>query len=228
MKRTNELAIWILTMIVAISTMNCTTEKVNPQQALNEDIIPSGMYQTDQVSADIKSRLEELKLQNPKDHFYYLAFEEHKANNTSDWLFPQKELKIEHVDNQQNIQSGDWVTNGLIVKRITGDYNDEVFMVVDELPKPEDGLEEFYGFISSNMKYPLEARKAGIEGKVFIEFTVDKNGDFTNLNVARGIDKQCDEEAIRVLKEAPSWVPGKLNKKPVRVKMILPISYRLK
>ena len=227
MKRTNEAAIWTSTMMVLLLLIHCTTEKVNPHQTLNEEIIPIGMYQTDQVSIDVKTRLEELRLQHPKDHFYYLAFEERKTNKSSDWKFSQKELKIEHVDNQQNVETGDWTTNGVIVKRIVGDYSDEVFSVVDELPEPKGGLEEFYQFIASNLKYPMEARKAGIEGKVFVEFTVDKNGDFTDLRVARGIDKGCDQEAIRVLKHAPSWTPGKLNKKAVNVKMILPINYRL-
>jgi protein TonB len=67
----------------------------------------------------------------------------------------------------------------------------------------------------------------GIEGKVFVEFIVDKDGKLTNIKVVRGIGGGCDEEAIRVISRMPNWKPGKQRGMPVKVRMIIPIHFVL-
>jgi protein TonB len=67
----------------------------------------------------------------------------------------------------------------------------------------------------------------GIEGKVFVEFIVDKDGSITEVTVMKGIGSGCDEEAIRVIKAAPKWNPGKQRGQPVKVKLIVPITFKL-
>jgi len=66
-----------------------------------------------------------------------------------------------------------------------------------------------------------------IEGRVFVQFVVDKDGSITNVEVLKGIGGGCDEEAVRVVKNAPKWNPGKQRGRPVRVKMVLPITFKL-
>ncbi len=67
----------------------------------------------------------------------------------------------------------------------------------------------------------------GIEGKVFVEFVVDKDGTITNVKAIKGIGAGCDEEAKRVIEGAPKWSPGKQRGRPVKVRMILPITFKL-
>jgi len=104
---------------------------------------------------------------------------------------------------------------------------EEIFLVVEEQPQPVGGYEAFYNFIYDEIKYPDLALRYRVEGRVFIQFVVEKDGSLTDFVVARGIGIGCDEESIRVLQLAPKWNPGKQRGKPVRVRMILPISFRI-
>jgi periplasmic protein TonB len=103
---------------------------------------------------------------------------------------------------------------------------DEIFTIVENQPEPNGGYSAFYDFISNNLKYPQRAIISGIEGKVFVQFVVEKDGSLTDIQVIRGIGFGCDEEAVRVLSNAPKWIPGKQRGRPVRVKMILPIHFK--
>ncbi|MBX2818430.1 MAG: energy transducer TonB [Rhodothermaceae bacterium] len=103
------------------------------------------------------------------------------------------------------------------------DADDEVFMIVEQMPKLIGGLAS----IQSNIKYPVEAKKAGIEGRVFIQFVVDKTGRVLNPVVVRGIGGGCDEEAVRAVSQA-RFEPGMQREQKVNVKMSLPITFKLK
>ncbi|MDN5203584.1 energy transducer TonB [Fulvivirgaceae bacterium BMA10] len=104
---------------------------------------------------------------------------------------------------------------------------DEVFTIVEEQPTPDGGMGAFYKFVQKNMKYPSQARRMGIEGKVFVQFVVDKDGTITEVQAVKGIGAGCDEEAVRVLKSHPKWKPGKQRGRPVKVRMIIPITFKL-
>ena len=104
---------------------------------------------------------------------------------------------------------------------------EEIFTIVETYPQPQGGYEEFYKFVFERIEYPKVALRAGIEGKVFVQFVVEKDGSMSDFVVAKGIGAGCDEEAVRVLKMAPNWSPGKQRGKPVRVRMILPIKFEI-
>lgn len=104
---------------------------------------------------------------------------------------------------------------------------EEIFTVVEDQPTPEGGMAAFYQYVSKNMKYPAQARRMGIEGKVFVQFVVDKDGSITEVEAIKGIGAGCDEEAVRVIQEAPKWKPGKQRGRAVKVRMILPITFKL-
>ena len=105
--------------------------------------------------------------------------------------------------------------------------SDEIFMVVEDQPEPEGGLQAFYNFVGKNMEYPAQARRMGVEGKVFVQFVVDKDGSLTDVKAVKGIGAGCDEEAVEIVKSAPKWKPGKQRGKAVRVRMIIPITFKL-
>jgi protein TonB len=104
---------------------------------------------------------------------------------------------------------------------------DEIFTIVESQPEPVGGLSTFYKYVSQNLKYPRLARNNAIEGRVYIEFVVEKDGSLTDIKTLKGIGGGCDEEACRIIGGAPNWKPGKQRGNPVRVKMVFPILFRL-
>lgn len=93
--------------------------------------------------------------------------------------------------------------------------------------EPKGGLEAFYKYISKKLKYPKEAKRNGLEGKVFTTFTVDKSGRIENVRLARGVHQSLDEESLRVIRESPNWSPGLQRGIKVRQKMTFPLIFKL-
>jgi periplasmic protein TonB len=104
---------------------------------------------------------------------------------------------------------------------------DEIFDVVENQPTPPGGMEGWNKYLRDNLKYPTQARRMGIEGTVYVAFVVNTDGSIQDVQVLRGIGGGCDEEAARVVTAAPKWEPGKQRGKPVRVRMRLPIRFKL-
>jgi TonB family protein len=102
-----------------------------------------------------------------------------------------------------------------------------VYTVVEKQPHFQGGQDGLVKFLVENIKYPEAAMKAGIQGKVFITFVVREDGAVTDVKVLRGIGRECDEEAVRVVKMMPNWVPGQEKGKNVAVQFNLPIQFRL-
>ncbi len=95
------------------------------------------------------------------------------------------------------------------------------------MPTFEGGMSNFYSFMSKNMRYPKQAQRIGVEGKVFVQFVVEKDGSLTDLKVVKGIGAGCDEEAIRVMKLVPNFIPAKQGDRRVRIQMVVPIHFKL-
>lgn len=104
---------------------------------------------------------------------------------------------------------------------------DQIFLVVEEPASPKGGMQAFYKYVQEKMKYPAQARRMGVEGKVFVEFVVNRDGSIQDVKVVKGIGAGCDEEAVRVVASAPPWNPGKQRGKPVRSRFVVPITFKL-
>lgn len=104
----------------------------------------------------------------------------------------------------------------------------EIYIVVDEEAEPKGGKKTFAKLMKKNLKYPSEARKAGVEGRVFVSIVVDERGNVATAEIPKGheLGYGLDEEAIRVLK-LTKWVPGKKGGKVVKQKMIIPVNFEL-
>lgn len=100
-----------------------------------------------------------------------------------------------------------------------------LFVVVEEMPEYPGGSEAMMNFFVENIKYPEQARKDSIQGRVFVNFIVEADGKVSNAKVLRGIGGGCDEEAVRVVSLMPAWTPGKQRGKNVRVSFNLPIMF---
>jgi len=105
---------------------------------------------------------------------------------------------------------------------------DQVFTIVEQQAEFKGGMKKFLEYVGKKMKYPNMAMRIGVEGKVFVQFVVERDGTITNVQAIRGIGAGCDEEAMKVIRESPKWNPGKQRGRAVRVKVIIPITFRLK
>ncbi|MTI38667.1 energy transducer TonB [Fulvivirga lutimaris] len=102
---------------------------------------------------------------------------------------------------------------------------DEIFSIVEDKPTPKGGMSTFLKGIHENIRYPQAAIRAKVQGKVFVQFVINADGQLVDFEVIKGIGMGCDEEALRVLSESPAWNPGKQRGVPVRVRMVLPIQF---
>ena len=109
----------------------------------------------------------------------------------------------------------------------TLENGEQVFRVVEVMPKFPGGDAELLKFIAKNVKYPQESQDKGEQGRVICSFVVTKDGTLTNYKVIRGISPALDQEAVRVLRMMPSWTPGTQKGEPVAVKYTVPITFKL-
>ena len=103
----------------------------------------------------------------------------------------------------------------------------KVFDVVEQMPQYPGGMPALFQYISKNIKYPAEAEKAGVQGRVIVTFVVEKDGNVSNAKVVKSINPTLDAEALRVVNGMPNWNPGMQNGEPVRVKYTVPVTFRL-
>lgn len=103
---------------------------------------------------------------------------------------------------------------------------DTTFIFVEHKPEPVGGFRTFYKELGENISYPKKAVRYKTTGTVYVEFIVEKNGEPGHVKVVRGIGNGCDEEAMRVI-SLSRWNPGKQRGKPVKVKMVIPVVFKL-
>ena len=103
----------------------------------------------------------------------------------------------------------------------------QVFFIVEEMPEFPGGEAALRRFIANAIKYPQIAQENGIQGRVYIQFVVDKDGSVTQASVARGVDPSLDKEALRVVNSLPKWKAGMQRGKPVKVSYTVPINFQL-
>ena len=107
-----------------------------------------------------------------------------------------------------------------------GDEND-IFEVVEQNPSFPGGEAELMKWLHKNLKYPPVAQENGIQGKVYIQFVVNKDGSIVDPKIIRSADTSLDKEAMRVVQAMPKWTPGRQRGKAVRVRFTLPVTFRL-
>ena len=102
-----------------------------------------------------------------------------------------------------------------------------VYDMPEQMPQFPGGADAMEHFISDNIKYPTVAKEKGIQGKVYVQFIVEKDGTLTHVKIRRGAHESLNNEAIRVIKMMPNWKPGSMRGKVVRVRYTIPITFAL-
>ena len=113
-------------------------------------------------------------------------------------------------------------------KTVVAEKNQQAFDVVEQMPEFPGGIKALLDYLCQNVKYPADAEKQKIEGRVIANFVVETDGSISNVEVFRPVFPSLDAEAVRVLSAMPKWKPGMQSGKVVRVKYTVPISFKLK
>lgn len=104
--------------------------------------------------------------------------------------------------------------------------NEEVLIKVEQMPVYPGGNKALRDYLIDNIKYPKEAVEKKIEGKVILTFVVSKEGKVENVKIKRSLTRECDKEAVRVVRNMPTWIPGVQDGKIVSVQYTLPITFK--
>lgn len=134
--------------------------------------------------------------------------------------------------NGQNVVNPTNEKDNITILRAVGDDStvsdkEKVYQVIGQQPSFPGGREELFKYLAYNVKYPIDAAKNKIEGRVLVTFVVEHDGSISNVNVANSVYPSLDKESIRVVSGMPKWIPGKANGKTIRVKYTIPITFRL-
>ena len=103
----------------------------------------------------------------------------------------------------------------------------KVYDVVEEMPSFPDGDKAMHEYLRKNIQYSDEMEESCVQGRVIISFVVEKDGSLTDFKVVKSVDPAYDKEALRVVKSMPKWIPGSQNGVKVRVKYLVPVTFRL-
>ena len=137
------------------------------------------------------------------------------------------EIVEDEVEIEKELEIEDTETDEDEIIETEEEDDEEFFMVVENMPEFPGGDLGLMKFIQKNVKYPAIAKEYNITGKVYVSFIVDKQGKVTNVKIVRGVDKNLDGEALRVVSALPNYKPGKQRGKPVRVMFTIPINFTL-
>ncbi|HJA14586.1 MAG TPA: energy transducer TonB [Candidatus Butyricimonas faecavium] len=141
------------------------------------------------------------------------------------------ESEMDVIDDNENAKGSltgkatDW-QNGYDNMGETGEGDGDIpFIAVEKMPRFNGDLNKW---LQKNLKYPPRCAEMGIGGKVFVEFVVEKDGSISSINIVRSADPDLSQEAIRVVKAMPKWIPGMQRDKAVRVRFTIPITFQLR
>jgi protein TonB len=113
-------------------------------------------------------------------------------------------------------------------KTVVAKKNQQVFDVVEKMPEYPGGQAALFEYLQKNVKYPADAEKKKVEGRVLVTFVVNTDGSITDIEVVRKAFPSLDAEAVRVISGMPKWIPGEQKGQKVRVKYTVPLNFRLK
>ena len=157
------------------------------------------------------------------------AIVETKVAESSGQLLPAQSVPKDSVNRKSKVavqQMDELVVVGYASKDSVKD-REPVFNVVEQMPSFPGGMEALMQYLAKNMRYPVEAQKNKVQGRVVVGFIVSKDGDIKKAHILRGVDPELDAEAIRVIESMPRWMPGMQRGKAVAVSYTLPVMFRL-
>ena len=190
--------------------------------ALNAETVADYVYNNDEPQKQVpvkKGKQNAAIKNNGKTILQVVEAQDQKTEAEAPKTESQTELKVEGTVMP--------IVEGTATASEQNQAPKDVFDVVEKMPEFPGGVQELLGFLSKTIKYPVEAEKAGTQGRVIATFVVRKDGSISDARVVKSVDPLLDAEALRVINAMPAWIPGTQNGKPVNVKYTVPISFRL-
>ena len=141
---------------------------------------------------------------------------------------PDEEEIEDEIDVDLDIEiTEDETIEEIIIEEPVEEVVDQIFNVVEKQPEFPGGQKAFLLYIQKNLLYPEQAKRMGIEGKVFVQFVVDKEGKLSEVKAIKGIGAGCEDEAVRVIRSSPKWNPGKQRGRAVKVRIVVPLTFSI-
>jgi len=195
------------------------------QDQIVSELNASTLSQVSEYPAEVKAELTKLDKSYPGTKFTYLEGSTEEV----------KKIFADHQQDQKNMvmRSFDFpdrkMTGVITVDLSKYDLKDGdgVYSIVSESAQPKGGMTEYYKYVGAKIKYPEQARKMGVEGRVFVEFIVNTDGSISDTKILKGIGAGCDKEAENVVASSDPWIPAKEKGKVVKQRMVIPIIFQL-
>lgn len=223
-----------LTLITFICFVTAALAQQNQAPDQNLLFLVDGTFMSKNEAAKInRDSIETLTVIKEKQHKNVFG-----VNDEGGLIIVITKAKINSAENvliKEKISKIDFKTTPSIVKApspakpsrdsiLNGVFD---FISIEKQPEFPGGLKAFYSFLNENIKYPKEAAKRQIQGRVFLSFIVEKDGSLTSIKVIRGLSFDINDEAVRVLSSSPNWNPGIHFGVPVRVKYNINVNFSL-
>ncbi len=220
---------WKVTALLAVVPVFFYLVACQDQLTTMKEISQNSSVALD-IPKDVQAQFDKLKRENPKNSYSVLE----TYNKGQDELL-ELAKKGHNLDEYAGFQVMNSGSRTFVIVTKTDESlkfaeatkSGDVYTFVEEMATPKIGMDAYLKYVRGNLKYPQRAKDSKIEGKVFVKFIISLDGSISDLIIAKGLDDECDKEAMRVIKEGPEWNPGKQDGKAVKTVMILPFNFQL-
>ena len=228
-----------LAIAIVVAVKGVVENAMKQDVAIEADVELSKLAEKKEAKAERKEepKIEKIEVEKVKSSVKFTAPEIKKDSEVK----PEEELKSQEDLSKTNTAIGAFDVKGnddaagevLKAKEVIAqpeppkEEEQKVFDYAEQMPSFPGGQGALNEYLSKTIRYPVAAEENGIQGRVIVQFVVEKDGSITDVRVVRSVDPSLDKEAVRVAKSMPRWIPGKQNGSAVRVKFTLPVSFRL-
>ena len=246
-KSTGKRNLWSMVFVAAVAALAYVglaaynTYQEQQKARFEAEMEASLLEQKKEAKVEKKTEAPKVELQKVEKVKSSIAFTPPVIKKDSE-VKPEEEMKTQDELNENKTAIGAFDVKGndeeggTVLKAVEEiatpeppkhEEENKVFDVVEQMPSFPGGPSALMAYLSSHVKYPAVAEENGIQGRVTVQFVVEKDGSVTDVKTMKSVDPSLDREAERVVKSMPRWIPGKQNGSAVRVKYFVPVVFRL-
>jgi len=221
----------LITLFTTLHAQEATTPTAKPSVILDGTLLVNGMDTLRKFKREDIESVTILKDRNKTSLFgikdnngLLIVFTKAKQNSAENIALKEKIAKLNIATKPDVVMGAAPAIKPSRDSIASGTFD---FVTIEKQPEFPGGLKAFYQYLGSNIKYPKEAAKNKIQGRVFLSFIVEKDGELTDIKIIRGVSADINEEAIRVIAGSPKWNPGIQFGVPVRVKYNINVNFAL-
>ena len=246
-KSTGKRNLWSMVFVAAVAALAYVglaaynTYQEQQKARFEAEMEASLLEQKKEAKVEKKTEAPKVELQKVEKVKSSIAFTPPVIKKDSE-VKPEEEMKTQDELNENKTAIGAFDVKGndeeggTVLKAVEEiatpeppkhEEENKVFDVVEQMPSFPGGPSALMAYLSSHVKYPAVAEENGIQGRVTVQFVVEKDGSVTDVETMKSVDPSLDREAERVVRSMPKWIPGKQNGSAVRVKYFVPVVFRL-